>query len=150
MYECRAIDSPEALRQHYPLIEEACMRLRLREGRDHFAPEVYRALMAGEGRGHVVLRDGVEVGFFAVQPTQDAEGRAALQLWLGYARPGEAGAFETGLRECEAIARDQGRATLVLATGRRGWLRHAPQFGFELREFIFEKQVMYGRESEEA
>lgn len=144
MYECAAITSPQALRAYYPIIEEACERLSAREGRDHFAPDVYRALMAGEGRGYVVLRDGEAVGFFAVQPTGDADGRPALQLWLGYARPGEYGAFAAGLRECELVALDEGRSTLVLGTCRRGWLKHAPEFGFRLREFIFEKQVSHG------
>lgn len=141
MYECVAIGSAPMLRAYYPIIEEACERLSARERRDHFAPDVYRALMAGEGRGYVVLRDGEAVGFFAVQPTEDAECRPALQLWLGYARPGEAGAFAAGLRECELVALDEGRSTLVLGTCRRGWLKRAPEFGFELREFLFEKQV---------
>lgn len=145
MYECVPLRDQDSLREFYPLIEEACERLSSREGRDHFAPEVYASLRDGLGVGFVVLGDDGPCGFFAVQRTADSEDRPALQLWLGYARPGAHGAFECGLKECELIAMEEGRKTLVLGTRRRGWVKHAPRFGFELRELVFEKAVCHGR-----
>lgn len=141
MYQCVPVDRAELLRQHYPLIEEACARFSAREEREHFAPDVYATLLRGEAKAVLVCKGGEAVGFFAVQATRDSRDRPALQLWIGYARPGSAGAFEHGLRECELLALEEGRATLVFGTQRRGWTRHAPRFGFELAELTFEKQV---------
>lgn len=141
MFECLAVTSAEMLRAAYPLLDEACQRLTEREGRPHFAPDVYAELLAGKGKAFVVRSFDAPVGVFVVQPTADSNGAPALQLWIGYAVPGASGAFEFGLRECERMAAAEGRQTLVFGSCRRGWLRHAPRAGFELREFIFEKRV---------
>lgn len=141
--ECVEIRDPATLRANYWLLEEACERLTEREGREHFAPEVYRALVAGEARCFLILDSGAAVGFFAVQPTTDSTERPALHVWIGYARPGHPGVFAFGLRECELLAFEQGRASLVLSSCRRGWLRYGPQYGFELREFVFERRVSH-------
>lgn len=141
--ECVEIRDVAMLREFYWLIEDACERLTEREGRPHFAPEVYRALHAGEAKGFLILDAAQAVGFFAVQPTTDSTERPALHVWIGYARPGHPGVFAFGLRECELLASEQGRASLVLSSCRRGWLRHGPQYGFELTEFVFERRVSH-------
>ena len=142
MLACMALDTAVALRDHYPIINEACERLSAREGRLHFAPDIYATLLRGGAKGFVLSRAGEAVGFFMVQGTADSEDRPALQLWIGYARPGTGDdVFKAGLDKCEAIAAAEGRVTLVLGTHRRGWLKHAPRFGLVLKEYLFEKRV---------
>ena len=142
MLICVPLDSPEVLRLHYPILQEACERLTAREGRLHFAPDIYATLLRGAAKGFVLLRNELPVGFFTVQGTADSEDRPALQLWIGYARPGAGDdVFKAGLDKCEAIAAAEGRVTLVLGTHRRGWLKHAPRFGLVLKEYLFEKRV---------
>ena len=142
MLVCMALDTAVALRDHYPIINEACERLSAREGRLHFAPDIYATLLRGGAKGFVLLRAGEAVGFFMVQGTADSEDRPALQLWIGYARPGTGDdVFETGMNVCESIAVAEGRVTFVFGTHRRGWLKRAPHYGFELKEYLFEKRV---------
>lgn len=142
MLTCLPLDSADLLRAHYPIINEACERLTAREGRLHFAPDTYALILRGGAKAFVLLREEMPVGFFMVQGTADSEDRPALQLWIGYARPGTGDdVFQAGLDKCEAIAVAEGRATLVLGTHRRGWLKHAPRFGLVLKEYLFEKRV---------
>ena len=142
MLTCMALDTADALRAHYPIINEACERLSAREGRLHFAPDIYATLLRGAAKGFVLLRDGSDVGFFMVQGTADSEDRPALQLWIGYARPGTGDdVFGAGMEVCESIAAAEGRSTFVFGTHRRGWLKRASRYGFELKEYLFEKRV---------
>lgn len=139
---CRPIATAADLRAFYWLLEEACQRLSARENRDHFAPDVYAALLRGEATAVVVQDGALPLGLYVVCQDDDPDGRPALYVWIGYVRPGGAPeVVETGLAGCEAMAREQGFGSLVFGTQRRGWLRHAQRLGFELVEYRYVKQV---------
>lgn len=142
MLRCIPLDTPGALRRHFALLDEACVRLSAREERDHFAPDVYTVLLRGEARAFLICRDEQDVGLFTVLGGAACNGEPALHVWHAYVRPGAGDdVLPFGLRECERVAREEGFRTLVMSTQRRGWLRKAPELGFELREFRFERQV---------
>lgn len=142
MLHCLPLDTPGALRAHYALLAEACERLAAREQRPHFAPDLYAALLRGDAKAYLICRDEQPVGLFTVTGGLAAGGEPSLHVWHAYVRP-EAGAevLPFGLRVCEGVAREAGFRTLTMGTQRRGWLRKAPELGFALSEFRFEKQV---------
>lgn len=131
------VTSAEALREHYWLLEEACERLTAREGRLHFAPDVYLSLMRGDARMTVLVKGNEAVALFTTLVVEDA-----LHIWHAYVRP-DAGpkALRYGLEECELQAGEQACKRLTFGTQRRGWLRLAPTLGYELAEFKFTKEV---------
>lgn len=134
---CVKITSAADLREHYWLLEEACERLTAREGRLHFAPDVYAALMRGDAQLTLVLDDGEAVGLFTTKRNGEA-----LHVWHAYVRPGaDSETLKIGLSECELQAEEQGCARLSFGSRRRGWLRIAPTLGYELAEFKFTKEV---------
>lgn len=138
---CTKITAAADLREHYWLLEEACERLTAREGRLHFAPDVYAALMRGEAQLTLVVDGGEPVGLFTTYPVTTLDAKA-LHVWHAYVRPGcGAEALRAGLTECELQAAEQGRDQLVFGTQRRGWLRLAPELGYELAGFKFTKEV---------
>lgn len=139
--ECVEIRDVAMLRDAYPLIEEAAARLNERESRGHFAPDIYHALLAGRARGFVIESCGEWVGFFAVEPGVDHTGGKALHVWLAYARPGHPDAVARGLGECRVLATEEGARRLVFRTQRRGWMKRAPELGFQLQDFVFESEV---------
>lgn len=139
--DCRTITSAEALRDYYWLLEEACERLTAREGRLHFAPDVYAALMRGDARMTLVLEGDEPAGLFTTYQAETLDAKA-LHVWHAYVRPGaNPQTLRVGLAECELQAAEQGRESLVFGTLRRGWLRLAPTLGYELAEFKFKKEV---------
>lgn len=135
--EAAKITSADALREHYWLLEEACERLTAREGRLHFAPDIYADLMRGDAQMTVLIEDRELVGLFTTLRNGDA-----LHVWHAYVRPGAGReALRCGLAECEIQAGEQGCSRLTFGTQRRGWLRLAPMLGYELAEFKFTKEV---------
>lgn len=139
--ECVLIDTARALREHYWLLDEACERLTQREGRLHFAPDVYGALMRGEAQMLLVV-DREPVGMVVVYSSETPAKEPALHVWLAYARPGASSeVVATGLRECELRAAEQGKTHLMFATQRRGWFRAAAKLGYELAEMTYTKKV---------
>lgn len=139
--ECTEILDEATLRNAYPLIEEAAARLNGRESRGHFAPDIYHALLVGRARGFIVKSHGEPLGFFAVEPCADCSGNKALNVWVAYARPGHCGVVARGLDECRVLAAEAGVKRLVFRTQRRGWMKRAPEFGFQLQDFVFESEV---------
>lgn len=138
---CVLIDTAQALREHYWLLAEACERLTQREGRLHFAPDVYGALMRGEAQ-MLLVEDSEPVGMVVAYPSETPAKEPALHVWLAYARPGSpAEVVAAGLRECETRAAEQGKSHLMFATQRRGWFRAAAKLGYELAELTYTKQV---------
>ncbi|KII34850.1 hypothetical protein NL64_06190 [Pseudomonas fluorescens] len=135
--EVAKVTSAEALREHYWLLEEACERLTAREGRLHFAPDIYGTLMRGDAQMTVMVEDQQLVGLFTTKVNGDA-----LHVWHAYVRPGAArDTLQRGLAECELQAGERGCTRLTFGTQRRGWLRLAPMLGYELAEFKFTKEV---------
>lgn len=76
---CALIDTAQALREHYWLLDEACERLTQREGRLHFAPDVYGALMRGDAQMLLVL-DPEPVGMVVVYPSETPAKEPALHV----------------------------------------------------------------------
>lgn len=139
--DCILVDSAHALREHYWLLDEACERLTQREGRLHFAPDVYASLMRGDAQMLVVM-DTAPVGLVVIYPSQTPAKEPALHVWLAYARPGSSPeVVAAGLRECELRAAEQGKSHLMFATQRRGWFRAAAKLGYELAELTYTKKV---------
>jgi|GEM_PF-3611126 len=131
------IVSAEALREHYWLLEEACERLTAREGRLHFAPDVYLELMRGGAQMTTINEGDAVVGLFTTKVVDDA-----LHVWHAYLRPGtDPKALRFGLEECEIQCHERDCKRLTFGTQRRGWLRLAPTLGYELAEFKFTKEI---------
>lgn len=139
---CLPIEHVAQARAFYWLIEEACERLNAREHREHFAPDVYAALLRGEAKAVVVMDGEQPVGLYVACRDCEHNARPAMLIWLGYVRPGAPhGVAKAGLAHCEQLAAAEGLDTVVFGTQRRGWLRHARQLGFELVEYRYEKRV---------
>lgn len=138
---CIPVETAQALRDNYWLLDEACQRLTQREGRLHFAPDVYGTLMRGEAQMLLVM-DQEPVGLVVIYPSETPAKEPALHVWLAYARPGSSpDIVAIGLRECELRAAEQGKTHLMFATQRRGWFRAAKKLGYELAELTYTKQV---------
>lgn len=135
--EALKVTSIELLREHYWLLEEACERLTAREGRLHFAPDIYASLVRGDALMTVLVEAHAPVALFTTKVNGDA-----LHVWHAYVRPGiPPAALRMGLNECEIQAGEQGCVRLTFGTQRRGWLRLAPALGYELAEFKFTKEI---------
>jgi hypothetical protein len=139
---CAKITSAQDLREHYWLLEEACERLTAREGRLHFAPDVYAALMRGDALMTLVIDAGEAAGLFTTYKRSATPDDGSLHVWHAYVRPGaHRQTLQIGLDECELQAQEQGCNSLVFSTQRPGWLRLAPELGYELVSYKFRKEV---------
>lgn len=131
------IVSADALREHYWLLEEACERMTAREGRLHFAPDIYGSLMRGDARLTLIFEADEPVGLITTMVNGDA-----LHIWHAYVRPGASSqVLRFGLEECEIQVHEHDCKRLTFGTLRRGWIRLAPTLGYELTEFKFTKEV---------
>lgn len=137
------IESVAMLRAVYPMLEEACQRISAREGREHFAPDVYARLVRGDARMTVIERSGEPVGLFVTAKGLDHNDLpTVLHIELAYVLPGQPDdVMWAGIAECQDQARDDKRTQLTFGTQRRGWMRLAPRYGYELKELIFSMQV---------
>ncbi|MFV1943484.1 hypothetical protein VPH49_21970 [Pseudomonas luteola] len=143
MLTTQIVSSMSELKRVYWLLDEACQRITQREGREVFAPDVYALLARGDARMTVVYRYEEPVGMFvSTRELSDDNLPTVLHLYLGYVIPGQPDdVMWAGIAASQDQAREEKRTLITFGTQRRGWMRLAPRYGYELKELVFSMGV---------
>ena len=133
--------TPEDLRNHYWLIEEACANF-TKHKLPTFAPDVYGVLQRGQAEIVIGHDEGVAKGFFTFYTSCAPLEQPALHVWHGYIQPNIHPEYlKAAFDDISRVAKENGCSKIMFSTVRRGWIRVIKKHNFELQSYTYARNV---------
>lgn len=141
-FQLVVIDSTQ-IQTVWELVRQGLEVVRKRAPGSWRVEDVYTSLRTRESSLHIAYVNGVYGGFTVAAGKLDPfSGERILLLWITYASLPEV--INKGRIEIERLAREHGYSKIFFQSPRRAWARRLESEGYQLREYIFEKDLKNG------
>jgi len=98
--------------------------------------DVYHELKLKSAQLFIGYADGEYQGFMVM-----TEGHDQMFIWIIYTTPNKLDMFDDHMETVCNYARGEDKKYLKFGTTRKGWLKVAPKYGFELDEYRFRRTL---------